>query len=146
MKAFMQKAAGLFGGNAANKLSGKKDYLEALCSGTIFAASADGKIDDSELDKGLRSITSIPGITDAYSEHDIAAELDKRIKQAQGGRMGRRGLLKEMEDLKDADVSMREAIILVALDEADDNGMGDEERAANITMGQALKIDAAKLI
>ena len=142
---FLTKIGGAFSGGA-NKLSGRKDYLEGLTSAVAYMSSCDGKIGDDELDAGMKSINSIPAITSAYDTHAISSSLDGMLKRAGGGRMGRRGLMKEMEDLQKSDFSEREAILLVALDVADQGGIGDDEKKAAGDIAQALGLDVAKYI
>lgn len=146
MGSFLSKAAGFFGGKTADKLSGRTDYLEALTAAGAYMASCDGNVDDSELDKLMKSITAIPAVATAYGENVISQKIDAMLKRAGGGRMGRRGLMKEIEDLANAEYDLRESVLLVALDVADDGGIGDQERQAAIDIGKALGIDATKLI
>ena len=137
---FKSKAAA-----STNKFSGRLDALQAVCASAAIAAAADGTVADKELDKATASINSMPALKDNFPQSQIDQTLDTMLKRAAGGRMGIRGLFKEIEDVKN-DAEFAEACIYVALDVADDGGIGSEEMAAVTKIADALGLDLKKFL
>lgn len=113
---------------SVKKLSGRKDFLEAVCAGCALVAAADGEISDDEIKAATKAVTSNPTLTAAFKPGDIDKTIDGMLKRAQSGRSGRMGLYKEIDDLA-ADAEMGEMVYLVALDVAEaDGSIGDKEK------------------
>lgn len=110
------------------KLSGRKDFLEAVCAACALVAAADGEISDDEIKAATKSVSSNPTLTSAFKPGDIDKTIDSMLKRAGSGRTGRMGLYKEIEDLA-GDLEMGEMVYLVALDVAEGGGsIGDKEK------------------
>lgn len=110
------------------KLSGRKDFLEAVCASCALVAAADGEISDDEIKAISKAVSSHPTLTSAFRPGDIDKTIDAMLKRAQSGRTGRMGLYKEIEDLR-GDTEMGEMVYLMALDTAEGDGnIGEKER------------------
>lgn len=113
---------------SVKKFSGRKDFLEAVCAASALIAFADGNASDEEVDSAIKAITSNPQLSGAFSTREIETTADAMLNRAKGGRVGRNGLYREIEDVaKDADMS--ETVLLTALDVADNGGIDDKEKA-----------------
>lgn len=104
-----------------NKYSGKKDFLEAVCAACALVAAADGDLEDAEIAQTIKGIQSNPELAGAFPSREIEQTADQMLKRAQGGRVGRNGLFKELEDIA-SDKDMSETVLLTALDVADSDG------------------------
>lgn len=104
-----------------NKYSGKKDFLEAVCAACALVAAADGDLEDAEIAQTIKGIASNPELAGAFPSREIEQTADAMLKRAQGGRVGRNGLFKELEDIA-SDKDMSETVLLTALDVADSDG------------------------
>lgn len=113
---------------SANKYSGRKDFLEAVCAACALVAASDGDVSDSEVDQTIKAITSNANLSAAFKQTEIERTADAMLKRAQGGRVGRSGLFKEIEDIA-SDHDMSETVLLSALDVADHGGIDEKERA-----------------
>lgn len=110
-----------------NKVSGNKDFLEAVCAASALVAAADGSIDDEEIEAALNSIKSHPKLSGAFDTREIETCADAMLKRVEsGGRVGKMSLYKEIKDIK-ADSEMKEMVYLVALDVADADGSIDKD-------------------
>lgn len=103
------------------KISGRTDFLEAVCASCALVASADGEISDSEIKMTTDIIKNNPTLSSAFKATQIEKCADTMLKRAQGGRSGRFGLYKEIEEIS-ADASMAEIVYLAALDVAEADG------------------------
>ncbi len=119
------------------KYSGKKDFLEAVCASSALVCFADGNADQSEIASTIKSITSNANLSGAFSVREIELTADRMLDRAGGGRVGRNGLYKEIEDIaKDRDMS--EVVLLTALDVADNGSISEEEKAVLNKIAQTL--------
>ena len=115
-------------GGSAKRLSGRTDLLEAICAASALVAAADGSVDDSEIDAAIKSVTSNESLNTAFSNTEITGCIEKMLDRAAGGRVGRRALMKEIEDVQ-ASADEGEIVLLTALDIADADGeIDDKER------------------
>lgn len=115
-------------GGAIKKLSGRQDFLEAVCASAALVAAADGEITDSEIKTSISVISSNPTLSSAFKATAIEKCADAMLKRAQAGRTGRFGLYKEIDDIA-KDATMAETVYLCALDVAESDGsIGDAER------------------
>lgn len=107
--------------NAVSKVSGDKDFLEALCAASALVASSDGEVADSELKMLGDQLNAHPVISAKFKGAEINACVDKMIKRANQGRMSRVGLYKEIDDVKN-NADKAEQVYLCALDVAHADG------------------------
>ena len=140
----------MFGGlkskltGSARKFSGQTDFLEAVCAASALIVYADGSADDSEIEAALKAAKSNPGLAGNFKDSDIERAMDGMLTRARGGRSGRAGLYKEIADIS-ADNDKAEAVLLAALDVADEGGIGDQEKTAlneianRLSLGEFLK-------
>jgi tellurite resistance protein len=111
---------------SVNKFSGNKDFLEAVCAACALVAAADGELEDAEIAQTIKGIASNPALAGAFPAREIEQTADAMCKRAQGGRVGRAGLYKELEDIA-ADKDKAETVLLTALDVADSDGQVEPE-------------------
>jgi tellurite resistance protein TerB len=122
------------------KLSGRKDALEAVCAGAALVAAADGTISNEEIASTLRAIGANPNLAAAFSPAEIERTADAMLKRAQGGRVGQSGLLNEIKQVA-ADPEVAELVMLATVDVAESDGsIGDKERAVLATISKGLGI------
>lgn len=113
-------------GDKVKSFSGNKDFLEAVCAAAALVASADGKIDDSEIEATVKAIQANATLSNNFNSREIEKTAQEMLQRAAGGRVGRSGLLREIEEIqKDAD--MAEAVMLSAIDIAEADGTVDPE-------------------
>lgn len=128
---------------ASSKYSGRKDFLEAVCAGAALVASADGKVDDSEIDATIKAISANESLNSGFDNRTIEQVANRMIDRANGGRVGRNGLYKEIDDIA-ADKDMSEIVLLTALDIADaDGNMDDKEKAVLENIAKRLGLSLA---
>ncbi|WP_216330645.1 TerB family tellurite resistance protein [Rhizobium sp. X9] len=127
---------------SVNKYSGRKDFLEAVCAASALVAAADGDISDAEVGQTINAITSNAQLSAAFKTAEIERTADAMLKRAQGGRVGRAGLYKEIEDIK-ADHDMGETVLLSALDVADHGGIDAKEREVLAKIASTLGLNLA---
>ncbi len=131
-------------GDKAKKFSGKTDFLEAVCAASALVATADGDLDDNELVAAVAAVKSNAALSGAFDARAIETTMDKMCSRAVG-RVGKAGLLKEIEDIK-ADHDMGETVLLVALDVADSGGISNEEKAVLAKIASTVGLDLAKYL
>jgi tellurite resistance protein TerB len=129
-----------------SRYSGQTDFLEAVCAASALVANADGNVSDDEVDGIVKTIAANAALSAGFTSRQIEQTAEAMIKRAQGGRMGRSGLMRELEDVaKDADKA--EAVAIAALDVAEaDGSIGAEEQAVLLKIGAALGIDMKRLM
>lgn len=103
------------------KFSGRTDYLEAVCAATALVAAADGEISDSEVTAITKGVANNATLSACFKQSQIEKTCDVMLKRAQGGRAGRAGLYKEIDDIA-KDQSAAEMVYLMAFDVADADG------------------------
>lgn len=131
--------------DSINKYAGKTDFLEALCASSALVAAADGDISDSEVEATTKIVVNNPMISGAFPRAQIEKTIDQMLRRAEGGRSGRAGLLKEIEDILQ-DQDMAESVLLAAIDVADaEGGIDDAEWKVLEKIGQMAHLDARKL-
>jgi tellurite resistance protein TerB len=135
---FSALKAKLSGG--VNKYSGRNDFLEAVCAASALVAAADGDVSDAEVDQTIKAITSNANLSANFRTQEIERTADAMLKRAQGGRVGRSGLFKEIEDVA-ADHDMAETVLLSALDVADHGGIDEKEKAVLASIAQRLGLN-----
>lgn len=125
-----------------NKYSGRKDFLEAVCAASALVAAADGDVSDAEVDQTVKAVSSNASLSAAFKTSEIERTADAMLKRAQGGRVGRSGLYKELEDIS-SDHDMSETVLYSALDVADNGGISAEEKQVLAKIAQTLGLNLA---
>lgn len=121
----------LFGGKAKeaiNQFSGNKDFLEGLCAACALTAAAEGGIDDAEYDQTLSVIRANSAIAAAFSSTEIESVFGKMSPKT-ASRSGKAELKNEIREVisRDKTGAMGQALVLAALDVADQGGISDAE-------------------
>lgn len=111
---------------SVNKFAGRKDFLEAVCAACALVSAADGELEDAEIEQTIKGIASNPSLAGAFSTREIELTAEAMCKRAQGGRVGKMGLFKEIEDIS-KDHDMAETVLLTAMDVADSDGQVEPE-------------------
>lgn len=111
---------------SVNKVSGNTDFLEAVCAAAALTAAADGEISDSEVEMTVKTVSSNPTLSKAFSQREIEKTIDGMLKRVQAGRSGRMGLYKEIDDIA-PNGEFAETVYLCALDVAESEGGIDEK-------------------
>lgn len=140
LSAFKSKLTG-----SVAKYSGRKDFLEAVCAAAALVAYADGSADDKEIQTTIKSITSNANLSGSFPSREIELTADLMLNRAAGGRVGRNGLYKEIDDIA-ADADMSEVVLLTALDVADNDGISDTEKGVLDAIAKRLHLDLNKYI
>lgn len=123
------------------KVSGKKDFLEAVCAAAALTAAADGEITDAEIATATKVVGSNPTLTAAFKTNEIERTTDTMLKRAQAGRTGRMGLYKEIEQVASSP-DMAETVYLCALDIAETDGnVGPEEKKVLAEIAKRLGVN-----
>jgi tellurite resistance protein len=134
-----------------NKFKGNKDFLEAVCAAAALVAYAPGpngepgSCDDKEAAAAIKAITSNAILSGSFSGREIETTMDSMLKRAEGGRVGKSGLLREVEEtlIKDTTGDMSEAVLLTALDVADSDGISPQEEIVLEQIASKLKLKLA---
>lgn len=133
-------------GDLANRYGGNKDFLEAVCSASAIVAAADGSIDDSEIEAAIEMCRSNEALKTAYTQAAIEECIEKQLKRAKSA-SGRMGLSRELDDVANKDIQLREDVFLAALDvAAADGDIAIKEKEALVKVAQRLGVDANKLM
>lgn len=139
-------------GGKVQKFKGNKDFLEAVCAAAALVAYAPGpdgspgSCDDKEAEAAIKAITSNAVLSGSFSGREIETTMDTMLKRAEGGRVGKSGLFREIEEvrIKDTTGDMAEAVLLTALDVADSGGISPEEHKLLEQIAEKLKLDLKK--
>lgn len=138
----LSKLRGQFKGSVA-KVSGRTDFLEAVCAAAALVAWADGNADDTEIAAAIKAVTSNKELLGAFDSRTIELTADQMFTRAGGGRVGRMGLEKEIKDIA-SDPDIAEIVLVTALDVADSGGISDEEKAVLGKIAKTLGLDLNK--
>lgn len=129
----------------ASRLSGRTDALEAVCAASALVASASGGINDSEIAATLKAIKANAGLSTAFDSRTIETVAQRMLDRAEGGRVGRSGLYKEIEQIA-ADPEIAELVLLAAADVAESDGeIQAEERKALEEVAKRLGLSLASV-
>lgn len=121
---------------AVQKLSGRTDFLEAVCAAAALIAVADGDIEDSEVKATVKAVKANKLLNNGFDQSAIETCINKMLERAVGGRVGRTGLWDEIREIsKDADLA--QAVVLTALDVAE--GDGEIEPAEKVVLDRLAK-------
>lgn len=129
------------------KLNGNTDFLEAACAAVALISAADGDVSDAEIEAGVKAVVSNAILAGAFSSSQIERTAEAMLKRAQGGRVGRAGLYKEIDEARAKDGEsneLSETILLTALDVADQGGIDEAETKVLEQIAQRLKLDLKK--
>lgn len=113
----------------AKRLSGRTDLLEAVCAAAALVAGADGSIDDSEVEATIKAVSSNETLNTAFGANEINGCIERMLDRANGGRVGKIGLYKEIDDIA-GDAGDGEIVLLTAMDIADADGTVDPAETA----------------
>lgn len=141
---FLQKFKDKMVGSV-KRLSGRKDFLEAVCAASALVASADGEVTDDEIKTTTKVVSSNPTLAAAFKTTEIEKCIDTMLRRAQAGRTGRMGLYKEIEDVA-SNSEMGETVYLCALDVAEANGnIGPKEKEALTQIAKKVGVNEAAM-
>lgn len=127
----------------AKRMSGRTDLLEATTAAAALVAAADGSIDDSEIDATAKAVTANETLNTAFSAREIEGSIQRMLDRANGGRVGRMGLYKEIEDVA-GKPEEAEIVLLTAMDIADADGeMDPQEKAVLDKIASKLGLNMA---
>lgn len=113
----------------AKRMSGRTDLLEAVCAGAALVAAADGTIDDSEVEATAKAVMANETLNTAFDARAIEGCIQRMIDRANGGRVGKMGLFKEIDDIA-SNAEEAEIVLLTAMDIADADGSVSPEETA----------------
>jgi tellurite resistance protein TerB len=115
---------------AVNQFSGNRDFLEGMCSICALTAASEGGIDDAEFDKTIAVIKSNSAISAGFNVTEIETTFG-RLAPKTATRSGRSELKAEIQQCLDRDKTgkMGQALIIAALDVADEGGISEKETA-----------------
>lgn len=130
---------------SVSKYSGKTDFLEAVMAAAALVAWADGNADDKEIAAAIKAAVSNSALAGAFDSRTIEQTAEQMFNRASGGRVGRSGLYKEIEDIK-ADKDMSETVLLTALDIADSEGISEDEKRVLGEIASRLGLDLKKYL
>jgi tellurite resistance protein TerB len=130
---------------SVQKYSGRKDFLEAVCAAAALVAYADGSADDAEINSMKKAVLANAELSGAFDNRTIELTMETMLSRAEGGRVGRSGLFKEIDDVA-ADADMAEVVLNTALDVADQGGIDDSEKAMLGKIATSLKLDLSKYL
>ena len=132
-------------GEAISKFAGKTDFLEAVCAASALVASADGSIDDKEILATKKAITSNKALSGGFETRVIEKCIETMLDRAGGGRVGRSGLWKEVDEGIAKEYG--EAILLSALDVAEGDGdIGEKEQKVLEEIAKRAGVNLANLM
>jgi tellurite resistance protein TerB len=114
---------------SAKRMSGRTDLLEAVCAGAALVAAADGDIDDAEVEATIKAVTANETLNTAFAANAINGCIERMLDRANGGRVGKLGLYKEIEDVA-GNAEEGEIVLLTAMDIADADGSVDPSEKA----------------
>lgn len=131
---------------SVGKYAGDKDFLEGVCAAAALVASADGNIDDDEVSATAHAISSNAILSKAFKPREIEQVANDMLRRAGGGRMGRAGLMKEIDEVAEkGDPDKNDAIVFAALDVAEaDSNIDEAETAVLEKIAAVLSVDLKK--
>jgi len=127
--------------NKASKINGRMDALEAVCAACAYVAAADGDVSDDEVATTITTIQNNTILSGAFTTQQIEKCADAMINRARGGRSGRLGLKKEIQDVAN-DHEIAEIVFVAALDVADHGEIDEKEKKVLIDIAGMLGVNA----
>lgn len=139
---------GLLGGlqNKLNsniaKFAKDPNFLQALCSVAVYVGSSDGNFSQAEEDQAVAAILNNELIKQAnFDPRVVQSTMDTMADKLKAGvRSGRAALLKEIRDIA-GNADMAEAVVLLGLDLADNDGIEAGEANALRNVGKELGLE-----
>lgn len=124
------------------KFAKDPNFVEALAAAAVYVGSADGSFDEKEEKQTIQQILNNETVKQAgFDARTIQAKVDSMADKLSGGlRSGRAALLKEIRDIS-TNKDMGEAVLLLALDIADNDGIEDKEEAALRNVAKELGLE-----
>lgn len=138
---FFSKFTNSLKGNV-QKLNGRNDALEAVCAACAWVAAADGDISDDEVATTISTIQNNATLAGAFTVQQIEKTADVMLARAKGGRSGRLGLKKEIQDIA-GDHEISEIVFVAALDVADHGDIDEKEKKVLIELAALLGLRAS---
>ena len=132
--------------DAINQFSGNKDFLEGMCAICAWVASASGGIDDAEYDKTMEVIQNNSSIGAAFTAAEIENVFGKMAPKTKT-RSGKAELKREITEAveRDRTGAMGQALMLAALDVADEGGIDEAEEAILREAAKLCHVDYDKI-
>ena len=128
---------------ASKKVSGRLDFLEAVCAASALVAAADGDVSREEEKAAKDAIAASSVLSNAFKANQIAKTADTMFARALQGRTGRLGLYKEIDDIASND-ELGEIVYTTALDIAEaDGNICDKESAVLEKIAGRLGVNPA---
>jgi tellurite resistance protein TerB len=133
--------------DAINSFSGNRDFLEGLCAACALTAAADGSISDAEYDQTLKVIQANAAIAAGFSASEIELVFGKMSPKT-STRSGKSELKSEIRQVVERDKTgtMGQALVLAALDVADQGGISEEETAVMKGIADLCGVNYEKLL
>lgn len=129
----------------ANKIAGRTDLAEAALAGSALVVYADDKAEDDELSSAMRSVLACKVLADNFTSTQLEQTFEKMLKRAEGGRVGRMGLLTEIGEVA-SNQEDAEVVLLTALEVADAGGIGDKEKVVLEKIAAKLNLKLANYL
>lgn len=113
------------------KFAKDPNFLQALCAVSVYVGSSDGNFSQTEEDQAVQAILNNELIKQAnFDPRVVQSTMDTMAdKLKAGARSGRAALLKEIRDIA-GNKDMAEAVLLLGLDLADNDGIEPKEQEA----------------
>jgi tellurite resistance protein TerB len=139
--------------DAINQFSGNKDYLEAMCAACALVAAAPDEngtsnIDDKEYEKTLAVIRSNTAISAGFNSADIESVFGKMAPKTstRSGRAELKNEIREAIDRNKTNPAIGRAIMLGALDVADEGGISAAETTVMKDLATICGVNYDKLL
>ncbi|MER9768961.1 TerB [Mesorhizobium sp. M0189] len=131
---------------AMNQFSGNKDFLEGMCAACALTAASEGGIDDGEYEKTLTVIRSNTAIAKGFNSTEIESVFG-RMQTKTTTRSGKAELKNEIREViaRDKSGALGQAIVLAALDVADEGGISPAEVAVMRDIASICGVNYDKL-
>ncbi|WP_315729920.1 Tellurite resistance protein TerB [Bradyrhizobium sp. SZCCHNRI2010] len=130
---------------AINSYTGDKPFLNGVASAAANVTAADGKIDDAEIDAAIAGMQANAIVAASFTGPQIEEAYTAALTRAKT-RAGRMENKRFIEALAARDPAVRQDVFLIAADVADQDGIGNEERAVLTDIASLLRVDDNKLL
>lgn len=129
------------------EMSGNKDFLEGMCAICALVAAAEGGISDAEFDQTITVIRSNSAISSGFGADEIEKTFG-RMSPKTGTRSGRSELKEEIRQVlaRDKTGKLGNAMMLAALDVADQDGISDPEMNVMKDLANLCGVNLDKLL
>lgn len=124
-----------------NRYSGKSDFLEAVAAACAKIASADGNISQEEEDTAILVAQENEALSSAFRASEIEEEFRKQFARTRT-ESGQKRIDRELEDVSNGPIEMREDVYAAALDVAKADGeVGPKERDALLKVAKLVRTE-----